>query len=128
MWHSSPAAVIAGLATFMVCLSSDVEIRLFKSWAVVLGFISHLVLDEIYAVNWEGKLPTTKKSFGTALKFWGKDRLPNMVTYAKLIVLIVLIAGDDYAMDCMCDAPVDAPHTATEWVRNLFLHDPTLHR
>ena len=123
MWHSVPAAVIAGLATFMVCLSSDVEIRLFKAWAVVLGFISHLVLDEIYAVNWEGKLPTAKKSFGTALKFWGNDRWPNIATYAKLAILIAMIASDDYVMDCVCESPVETPQTTAEWVRNLFLHD-----
>jgi hypothetical protein len=125
-----PTALVAGLATFLVCLSSDVEIRIFKAWAVVLGFISHLVLDEIYAVNWEGKFPTTKKSFGTALKFWGKDRWPNIATYAKLAILIALIASDDYVMECMCEAHVDSPETTADWVRNLFLHDhdQTLHR
>ncbi len=128
MWHSIPAAIVAGLATFLVCLSSDVEIRIFKSWAVVLGFISHLVLDEIYAVNWEGALPTTKKSFGTALKFWSNSRWANIATYAKLAILIALIASDDYAMDCMCKGHVNAPETTAEWVRNLFLHDHTLHR
>lgn len=128
MWHSVPAAIVAGLATFMVCLSSDLEIRIFKSWAVVLGFISHLVLDEIYAVNWEGKLPSTKKSFGTALKFWGKDYWPNIATYAKLAILLVMIASDDYVMECICHSPVDAPQTTVDWVRNLFVHDHTLHR
>ena len=60
MWHSIPAAMIAGLVTFMVCLSSDFEIRLFKAWAVVIGFMVHLTLDEIYAVDWQGKLPKVK--------------------------------------------------------------------
>jgi len=69
MWHSIPAALVAGMATFLICLTVDLEIRIYKAWAVVIGFISHLVLDEVYAVNWEGKLPTAKRSFGTALKF-----------------------------------------------------------
>ncbi|MDB4481249.1 metal-dependent hydrolase, partial [bacterium] len=33
MWHSIPAALIAGLVTFMICLSNDLEIRIYKSWA-----------------------------------------------------------------------------------------------
>ena len=124
MWHSIPAAMIAGLATFMVCLSTDFEIRVFKSWAVVLGFITHLALDEVYAVNWEGKLPRMKKSFGTAMKFWGNSRMANVTTYAKLIVLIVLVVGDDYMMDCVCqDRHVEDPQSPLDWISNLFVHD-----
>lgn len=118
MWHSIPAAMIAGLATFLVCLTPEFEVRIFKAWAVVLGFVSHLFLDEVYAVNWEGKLPQTKKSFGTAMKFYGNSRFNNVLTYTKLAVLIFLVVGDSYAMDCLCE-----PQTALslgEWIQNLF--------
>ena len=130
MWHSIPAAIIAGLVTFMICLSPDLEIRIFKSWAVVIGFVSHLFLDEVYAVDWQGKLPRKKKSFGTALKFFGNSKLANTVTYAKLAILVVLITSDDYIMHCVCDDPVAVPETASDWIRNMFLHnhDATLHR
>lgn len=123
MWHSVPAAMIAGLATFMVVLSSDFEIRIFKAWAVVLGFMVHLVLDEIYAVNWQGKLPRAKKSFGTAIKFWGKNNWANFATYAKLAVLVVMICSDDYVMDCFCDEPIESPTHVAEWFQNLFVND-----
>ncbi len=130
MWHSIPAALVAGMATFLVCLSSDVEIRIFKAWAVVLGFISHLVMDEIYAVNWEGKLPTTKRSFGTALKFFGKDHLPNALAYTNLFVLAAMILSDDYVMDCMCDqgGVNHDPHSAAGLIDGWFEHDHTMHR
>ena len=130
MWHSIPAALIAGLATFLVCLTSDFETRIVKSWAIVLGFISHLLLDEIYAVNWQGKLPKVKKSFGTALKFWGKNKFANIFTYVKLAALVALIASDNYVMECICEPPIDSPQSANNWVRNLFLnaHDHTFHR
>ncbi len=121
MWHSIPAALIAGLVTFMVCLSADFEIRVFKAWAVVLGFVSHLFLDEIYAVNWEGKLPKAKKSFGTALKFFGNNRFANVMTYAKLVVLVFVIAGDEYMMECVCET--QPAETATDWFQSLFSHD-----
>lgn len=122
MWHSIPAAMIAGLVTFMVCLSSDLDIRIFKAWAVVVGFVTHLFLDEVYAVNWEGKLPRTKKSFGTAMKFWGTNNWANAFTYGKLGVLIFMIASDNYVMDCFCEQPIDNPQTAFEIFRNLFNH------
>lgn len=101
MWHSIPAAIIAGLATYLVCHSSEFGIRLFKSWAVVLGFVSHLLLDEIYAVNWEGKRISVKRSFGTALKFFSPNRNANLFTYGKLVLLLVLIFGDQYAMQSL---------------------------
>jgi membrane-bound metal-dependent hydrolase YbcI (DUF457 family) len=135
MWHSIPAAMIAGLATFMVCLSPDFEIRVFKAWAVVIGFVSHLFLDEIYAVNWEGRLPTTKKSFGTALKFYGKNQFANVLAYGKLILLVAIVASDNYVMECVCDQHAELPESASDWFRNLFNHsaghsghDHTLHR
>ena len=129
MWHSIPAAIVAGLATFMICLTPDVQIRIYKAWAVVIGFVSHLVLDEIYAVNWQGKLPRAKKSFGTALKFFGKDRLPNVLAYANLIWLTFLILGDDYIMECMCEHdPTVNPHSAAGFINSLFNHSPTVHR
>ncbi|MEM7784154.1 MAG: metal-dependent hydrolase [Planctomycetota bacterium] len=123
MWHSIPAALIAGLVTFVVCLSTDFEIRIFKAWAVVLGFVCHLFLDEIYAVNWQGAMPTAKRSFGTALKFAGKDKLANFVTWGKLILLVGLVASDDYAMSCFCDqTAAQHPESAAEWFQSLFLH------
>ena len=123
MWHSIPAAMIAGMATFLVSLSADFEIRLFKSWAVVVGFVTHLVLDEIYAVDWQGRSIRVKKSFGTALKFYSKSSWANFSTYAKLVLLIVLIASDNYIMDCVCEDHVDVPKTATDWLNNWFMHD-----
>ncbi len=123
MWHSIPAAMIAGLVTFLVSLSGDFEIRLFKSWAVVLGFVSHLMLDEIYAVDWQGRGIRVKKSFGTALKFFSKSKWANFVTYGKLVLLIVLIFSDDYMMDCICHDQVEIPQTATDWFQNLFSHE-----
>lgn len=135
MWHSIPAAMIAGLVTFMICLSADFEIRLFKAWATVIGFMSHLFLDEIYAVNWEGQLPKKKKSFGTAVKFFGNNQLANVFTYGKLALLIALVSSDNYMMECVCDQTAELPESPREWFESLFNHsagnqapDPKLHR
>ena len=51
---------------------------------VLIGFMSHLILDEVWAVQWRGGL-RLKSSFGTALKLWDKVWWANISAYAKLI-------------------------------------------
>ena len=116
MWHSIPAALIAGLATFLVCLSSELGVRAFKSWAVVLGFTSHLVLDEIYAVDWKGDKIRVKRSFGTAIKWFGASWWWNVATYGKLALLLVLVLSDGSLMAYFDTNPINIPFTARDWV------------
>ena len=120
MWHSIPAALIAGLATFLVCLSPELSVRLFKAWAVVIGFVSHLILDEIYAVDWAGHSIRIKSSFGTALKLYGKDWWPNISTYGKLILLTILVASDASVMNHIGQKPLDVPFIARDWLMHKF--------
>ena len=119
MWHSIPAAASAGLLAFLACSSEDLNSRYFKSAAVVLGFMSHLVLDEIWSVKVRGVLPKFKKSFGTAMKFWGDDRWANFSTYAKLLILMALAAGDPLAMNWMGYHDEGLPQFAQKWVDDL---------
>ncbi len=91
MWHSIPAAVIAGMLVFLVTGSNDVQIRLFKAWAVVIGYLTHLILDELYSVDLAGVRLRLKKSSGTALKVWGDKTWGNVSTYAMLTMLCVLV-------------------------------------
>jgi len=107
MWHSIPAAVLAGMVTYLVCLSPENEIRLMKSWAVVLGFMLHLLLDELYSVDLMGR--RIKKSSGTAMKFVGKRSGPNLLVYANIIIIAGFIASDDVLMDC-CRTADGKPH------------------
>lgn len=122
MWHSLPAAMIAGLATYLVCHCNEFGIRLFKSWAVVIGFVSHLVLDEIYAVDWEGKRIRVKRSFGTALKFASPHRNSNMFTYAVLVLLLGLIFSDQYVMQSVKQQyrQSELRKSTKEWLKEWF--------
>ncbi len=54
------------------------------------GFIIHLVLDEIYSVDVEGKV--LKKSFGTALKLYDYRSLRASGLMAAAVVLVMLAA------------------------------------
>ena len=93
MWHSIPAAVSVGLVTFLIADDKDLLLRAYWSGAAVSGFLVHLVLDEIYSVDFRGV--RLKKSFGTALKFWSaRGWWPNISTYGKLAILASLAWGD----------------------------------
>jgi hypothetical protein len=94
MFHSIPACLIFAGIAFLACGTSPIEIRCYKSGGVVAGFLSHLLLDEIYAVEWKGGRWRFKKSFGTALKFWGDDAWANFSTYAKLAIVLMMILGE----------------------------------
>ncbi len=120
MWHSLPAMLIAGLLAFLICSCENMHERLFKMCAVMLGFFSHLVLDELAAIDFSRGWPRLKKSFGTALKFTSGSALANFSTYAKLTFLIVLAVTDPIFMETFGHQEVNVPHTATEWVQDML--------
>jgi hypothetical protein len=98
MWHSIPACLTCGLLAFLIVAGQDLDIRLFKAGGVVAGFMSHLVLDEIWSFSLRSGRLNIKRSFGTAIKFWSKDRWANISTYGKLIVVAFLAVGDPMLM------------------------------
>lgn len=98
MWHSIPAAAVVGLLAYLVCDTEHETMRGFLTGGVVLGFLSHLVLDEFWSLEVRSGKLRVKRSFGTALKLWGRDRWGNISVYAKLIVLIFIVMGDPMLM------------------------------
>jgi len=98
MWHSLPAAAVVGLIAFLVCSCQEMDLRLFKVGAVVLGFVSHLLLDELYSIQWRGGRVRLKNSFGTAVKLWSGNTWANVSTYSKLVILIFVAVGDPLVM------------------------------
>jgi len=93
MFHSFPSMAIFGELTYLLFYGESMFVRLFMVAAVCLGFFCHLLLDEIYSVEWDGR-PRVKKSFGTAMKFAGHEWWPNFTCYAKLTVLTFLVMRD----------------------------------
>ncbi len=96
MFHSLPAAAIAAELTFLICSheGEGLWLRFFNAAAVVLGFMSHLVLDEIWSIDWRYGVPHLKKSFGTAIKFWSDSLWGNVSAYSKLAVLTWFVIQD----------------------------------
>lgn len=92
MFHSLPAALIFGELAFLLASGDDWRLRLYKAGGVSLGYLSHLVLDEVYSIQWHFGWVRIKKSFGTALKvFSTKSIWANVSAYGKLAVLSYVV-------------------------------------
>ncbi len=82
MFHSLPAAAIAAETVFLVFGSEQLNLRYFVAGGALVGFMSHLILDELWSIDFAGGRFRLKSSFGTAMKFWGDSMGPNLLTYA----------------------------------------------
>lgn len=90
MFHSVPAMVIAGLIVYLGYHSTDRRMRVLFAAGVVLGFLSHLMLDELYSVDFRGLRVKLNKYAGTALKFFSPSVPATAVCYALLGALLYL--------------------------------------
>jgi membrane-bound metal-dependent hydrolase YbcI (DUF457 family) len=118
MWHSIPAAAICGCFAFMIMSNEDITLRLFKTSGVVLGFLSHLILDEVWSVDFKKGNYKFKESFGTALKLWGNNRAANIFTYSKLAIIGLAVWQDQGFMSRYHLNP-NVPHTVSEMIASL---------
>jgi len=91
MFHSLPAAVIFGEIAFLLASGDDLRLRAYKAGAVVLGYLSHLVLDEVCSFEWRRGRFRLKYSFGTAMKLFGQSGWVNLLAYAQLAALTAVI-------------------------------------
>lgn len=90
MFHSLPAALVFGEIAFLLA-SGDELLRAYKAGGVVLGYVTHLMLDELYSIEWYHGRLRLKKSFGTAMKLFGRGWWSNISVYAKLAVFTAVI-------------------------------------
>lgn len=112
MFHSIPALVIVGELAFLICAHENPWMRAFNAGAVMIGFASHLILDEIWSIDFRHF--RLKSSFGTAIKFWCECWWANLATYANLVILAVLIMGDPTMNHGQSPATQDADSIATQ--------------
>jgi hypothetical protein len=90
MFHSLPALLIAGLAVYLVYPSRSHGLRVFLAVGTMIGFLSHLVLDEIYSVDFTGAMVHLNKYAGSALKLASASWLATGLTYLLLAGLALL--------------------------------------
>jgi membrane-bound metal-dependent hydrolase YbcI (DUF457 family) len=90
MFHSIPALAISGLAVYLLYGGPSRELRAFLAVGVMLGFLSHLVLDELYSVDFMGVRLRLNKYAGSALKLASRSWAATLVCYALLGGLLYL--------------------------------------
>lgn len=94
MFHSLPAATIFALLSYLLAdlFSLGQTERQMLAYGVGIGYLGHLVLDEIYAmINFQGLKFKPKKSLGSALKFFSGSTTANVFTYSLLLILLLFI-------------------------------------
>jgi membrane-bound metal-dependent hydrolase YbcI (DUF457 family) len=90
MFHSIPALLISGLTVFLTYPNRDVTLRIYLAVGVMIGFLSHLVLDELYSVDFMGVGIRLNKYAGSALKLTSPSRSATLAAYALLAGLAFL--------------------------------------
>ena len=96
MFHSLPALAIVGELTYLICDHENPWTRVYFASAVMLGFASHLILDEIWSIDF--RHVRLKSSFGTAVKFYSDCWWANLFTYVNVVALALLITADPSPM------------------------------
>jgi hypothetical protein len=114
MFHSLPAALIAAEITFLAHNCPEPMGRLMLAGGVFLGFLSHLVLDEIYSVNAQGMKLRFNKAAGSALKFFSPSMPATLLTWAILGGLTYLVGIDRGYFQPL--------HFTVEFPRSLTMH------
>jgi hypothetical protein len=83
--HSFPTCAVWGALTYLYYPTTSHILRVMMAAAVILGFFSHLLLDEICSVDLKGA--RVNKAFGTALKFWAPSPWSTLAMYGLLSYL-----------------------------------------
>jgi hypothetical protein len=90
MFHSIPAAILSSLITLSILniYIESVDLKILFSISVGIGYLCHLVFDELNsAVNLGGMPFVPNKSLGTALKFISKNKALNIIIYGLILLL-----------------------------------------
>jgi hypothetical protein len=94
MFHSLPAMAITGLAVYLLHPGPERVVRLYLSGAAMIGFLSHLVLDELCSVNLMGVRLRLTKYAGSAVKLVSPSWPATMAAYGVLAGLVYLVHLD----------------------------------
>src|SRR5437762_574504 len=81
---STSAMLIAGLVVFLAYDSPDLFLRGYLAGGTMLGFASHLVLDELCSVDFNGAKLQLNKFAGSAFKLFSPSWSVTLAAYTLL--------------------------------------------
>lgn len=90
--HSFPTCAVWGAVAYLYYPSQSTLVRVLMASAVIVGFLSHLLLDEMFSVDLNNA--RIKRSFGTALKFWAPSLPATLAMYGLLSFLAYKVVQD----------------------------------
>jgi hypothetical protein len=88
--YTIPAAILAMLVTLTILNNFDLDapMKMATSLAVGIGYLSHLILDELNSVvNLKGIPFVPNKASGSALKFYSNNHIVTLGVYFLVIFL-----------------------------------------
>ena len=99
IFHSIPMGFLFG-EIFVTYSYFILHLKVLESYFigafVFLGFLTHLILDEIFSVDIKGA--RLKQSFGTAFKLWGHNKLSNFIVYALILIFYFFLPAKHYIL------------------------------
>jgi hypothetical protein len=98
MFHSIPAMLTFGGIAYLLTGGFPPAERYIIAGGVMGGYLSHLILDELYSIEFKTGRWRTKKSFGTAMKLWGGNGKSNAIAYGKLALVGMGVGFDPNAI------------------------------
>ncbi len=87
MFHSIPALLLVGTIVFLMYHNPDRNTRLFMAGGAMIGFLSHLVLDELCSVDLTGGKVRLNRYAGSALKLFSPSAPATLTTWLLLGLL-----------------------------------------
>ncbi len=90
IFHSIPAALLSSLLILAILNNFNLALttKMAISLAVGIGYLSHLILDELNSVvNLKGIPFVPNKSSGSALKMYSNNRIVTLFVYISVIFL-----------------------------------------
>ena len=91
MFHSLPAALIAAEIVFLAHDGEQQYGQFILAGGVLIGFLSHLVLDELYSVDAQGLRIRLNKSAGSAFKLFSGNIPATVMTWLLLAGLSYMV-------------------------------------
>jgi hypothetical protein len=90
--HSVPFGILISLLVAFFSykiFNQSVLVSYVLGFFLFLGYISHLILDEIYSVDINGR--KIKKSFGSAFKICLNNNALNFILYSIIFILFIFL-------------------------------------